>query len=328
MIWMNPISFTVSAEFDGQRVDVFLASHGELGLTRSAVQRLLDDGKVTKNTQHRPEAANSVTLSKSYRVTTGDVITLRIPPPLPGDIKAEDIPLDIVYEDKDIIVINKPRGLVVHPAAGHFGGTLVNALLYYCKGNLSGIGGVERPGIVHRLDKDTSGLMVVAKNDAAHQALSTQLAKRTMERAYHAICLGTIKKEAFTIDLPIGRHPYIRQRMAVRKSELGGGLSPGARQAITHIKILGYLPAHKPRFTVIEARLETGRTHQIRVHMAHIGYPILGDTLYGPEKQPVKTTGQMLHAKRLALVHPSTGEKMLFEIDFPENFYAPIKSVF
>ncbi|MCL2604383.1 MAG: RluA family pseudouridine synthase [Defluviitaleaceae bacterium] len=345
----SPIEIIVPASCGGIRADAFLAACEEAELTRNAAQRLLADGNV-----HRGHKE----LAKSDRVFAGDVITLRIPALASSEITAEDIPLDVVYEDDDIIVINKPRGLVVHPAAGHFNGTLVNALLHHCKGNLSGIGGVERPGIVHRLDKDTSGLLVAAKNDAAHRALCAQLADRTMVRIYHAICLGVIKKEAFTVNAPIGRHPANRQKMAVRNMiglsggnftmgapngslPLGvsngdlpsgipsGSLPSGVREAVTHIRVLERFPVHKPRFTYIEARLETGRTHQIRVHMAHIGHPILGDTLYGPEKQPPKINGchpsgyhpqgQMLHAKRLELIHPSTGKEMVFETEWPEG---------
>lgn len=289
----NPIEVTVSADFDGYRLDVFLTKYEGLNLTRNTAQRLLEEGQITRK---------GVVLGKSYRVTFGDIFLVNLPAPVPSEIKAEEIILDIVYEDNDIIVINKPRGMVVHPAAGHFDGTLVNALLHHCGDCLSGIGGVERPGIVHRLDKDTSGLMVVAKNDTAHQSLSRQLADRSMVRIYHALCLGVMKREPFTINQPIGRHPVNRQKMAVR---------PGARQGVTFVRVLQHLPEHKPKFTLVEARLETGRTHQIRVHMAFIGFPVLGDRLYGPEINNIE--GQMLHATRLELVHPVLNEKMVFE---------------
>ncbi|MCL2203626.1 MAG: RluA family pseudouridine synthase [Defluviitaleaceae bacterium] len=302
---------TVSPDWAGRRVDAFLASCTETGLTRSAAQRLLANGEVKRG---------NVILGKNDRLTPGDILTLSVPPPVSCEIKGENIPLDILYEDPDIIVINKPHGMVVHPSAGHFCGTLVNALLYHCRGNLSGIGGVERPGIVHRLDKDTSGVLVAAKNDAAHVSLSAQLAQRTMGRIYYALCLGVVKKEALAVRLPIGRHPVHRQKMAVRNLPLGNPLPPGVRHAVTHIKTLAYLPAHKPRFTFIEAQLETGRTHQIRVHMAHLGHPILGDTLYGPERQPLKTDRHMLHAAKLKLIHPATGEAMVFEAGLPEGF--------
>ncbi|MCL2499208.1 MAG: RluA family pseudouridine synthase [Defluviitaleaceae bacterium] len=320
-----PLEVIVPKEADGRRADAFLASLGESGLTRNAAQRLLAEGNIKRGTKD---------LCKSDRVYYGDAITIHLPPAVPSEIRAEDIPLDVVYEDNVIIVINKPRGLVVHPAAGHFDGTLVNALLHHCKGNLSGIGGVERPGIVHRLDKDTSGLLVAAKNDAAHVSLSVQLADRTMGRIYHAVCMGVIKKETFTIDAPIGRHPTNRQKMAVRPTAKfsDSGLPAGTRQAITHIKVLKRLPEHNPRYTLIEARLETGRTHQIRVHMAHAGYPILGDTLYGPEKQPKINgsrypQGQMLYAKRLEFLHPSTGEAMAFEGEIPEDMRMALYSI-
>jgi 23S rRNA pseudouridine1911/1915/1917 synthase len=320
------IVIPVPDDMRGQRIDTFLASNAQTRLSRSAVQKYLADGKVT---------CDGVAVSKNYRVSPGNVITLRLAPPLLYEATPEDIPLDIVYEDDDIIVINKPRGLVVHPAAGHFNGTLVNALLYHCGGSLSGICGVQRPGIVHRLDKDTSGLMVAAKNDDAHRSLSGQLAARTVRRVYNAVCLGVIKTDGFTVDQPIGRHPVHRQKMAVRQTKKGmpksnvsnESLPSGVRQAITYVKALDRLPTDKPRFTLCEARLETGRTHQIRVHMAYMGYPVLGDTLYGPEKQPYKTDGQVLHAAGLGFTHPLTGEAMAFEVGLPEYFKKALEQI-
>ena len=302
----EPITVNVPEQAAGLRVDVFLTNNEEVKFSRNALQKMLADGDVTCKTR---------TLAKSHRVTPGEVITLRVPEAVSYDMVPEAIPLDIVYEDHDIIVINKPRGLVVHPAAGHFRGTLVNALLHHCGNSLSGIGGVKRPGIVHRLDKDTSGLLVAAKNDTAHQALSEQLANRTMKRVYRTLCLGRLKprddKPTITVNAPIGRHPVHRQKMAVREA---------GRNAVTHFTVLGYLPNEKPRFTYLEARLETGRTHQIRVHLAYLGFPVLGDVTYGPEKQPCKTNGQILHALQLGLIHPTTKEPMVFETELPDYF--------
>jgi len=328
----------------GLRADVFLA--GDLSaleafpkLTRAAAQKLLDGGAVLRRLTDGKEShgltrdavtavSSFLPVGKSHRVVAGETLRVYVAAALPDEILPEDIPLDIVYEDDDIIVINKPRGLVVHPAAGHFSGTLVNALLWHCRGILSGIGGVERPGIVHRLDKDTSGLMVVAKNDAAHQSLSAQLADRTMGRIYHALCLGVVKAQAFTVDFPIGRHLRDRQKMAVwvpAANAVTLAAPVGYRSSVTHFTVLEYLPndGKKPRLTKIEARLETGRTHQIRVHMAHKGFPIWGDAVYGPDKQPCihgyQPDAQMLHAKRLTLMHPRTGALMEFEAPVAPN---------
>ena len=283
------------------RADVFLAEQID-ALTRNAAQRLLVDGRVTLQGR---------TITKNARLKAGDVVICDIPPPVPYEAEAEAIQLDIVYEDDDIIVINKPRGLVVHPGAGNYTGTLVNALLHHCGDSLSGIGGVMRPGIVHRLDKDTSGLMVAAKNDIAHQALAAQLAAREMGRTYHALCVGRIKTDNQRVDVPIGRHPVHRKKMA---PAITGRTK--ARDAVTHITVLEWLP----RFTLVEARLETGRTHQIRVHLAYIGHPVLGDTMYGPKKPPFGVDGQVLHAKRLTLKHPTTNKEMVFEVPLPEYF--------
>ena len=291
----------VAEAFDDSRADVFLAESID-SLTRSAATRLLSEGQVTRG---------GLPLRKNDRLRAGDIVMCNIPPPESYEVAAEAIPLDIVFEDADIVVVNKPRGLVVHPAAGNYTGTLVNALLHHLGPSLSGIGGVLRPGIVHRLDKDTSGLIVVAKNDAAHQALATQLATREMGRVYHALCIGRVKQDSRRIDIPIGRHHIDRKKMAAIAR-------PGvkSREAVTNVTVLERLP----RFTLVEARLETGRTHQIRVHMSHIGYPVLGDPLYGPKKQPFGTGGQVLHAKALKLRHPSTGVDMDFEVPLPDYF--------
>lgn len=325
---------TVPDEAAGQRADVFLTAvcDGEdnIELTRSAVQRLLGDGDVVL-----VGSAVETRIAKSYRVAAGDTLRVRIPAPIQSKILPEKIPLETIYEDDDIIVVNKPAGLVVHPGAGHSSGTLVNALLYHCAGNLSGIGGVERPGIVHRLDKDTSGLIVAAKNDVAHRSLTAQLADRTMTRIYNALCVGHIKSDVFTVDVPVGRHPRDRQRMAAwtghsRRGGVAVGntsvLPAGYRHAVTHITVLERVPS--PRLSLIEARLETGRTHQIRVHMAHVGYPVWGDTVYSRAKQPPakegnNPTAQMLHARRLELVHPVTGRAMIFETSVQPHKFLP-----
>jgi len=302
-------SLVVSNKYDNARADVFLAENLE-DITRSAAVRLISEGHVhliSKDTT----TCGGILIKKNSRVRTGDIIMCNIPPALPYEAVAEHIPLDIVYEDNDIIVINKPRGLVVHPAAGHYSGTLVNALLYHCGSSLSGIGGVLRPGIVHRLDKDTSGLMVVAKNDTAHTSLANQLASRQMQRYYQALCIGRIKQDTRRIDVPIGRHPKDRKKMASIVDQ-----RQKSRNAVTHITVLERFS----RFTLVEAQLETGRTHQIRVHLSYIGHPVLGDPLYGPNKQPFNTQGQVLHSKKLSLCHPTTQETMNFEVSLPEYF--------
>jgi len=297
----NETKLAVCDKYIGMRADIFL-SESIVGLTRSAAGKLLAGGYVT---------CRGVPVRKNDRLKANDIVMCAIPTPATYAATAEDIPLDIIHEDADIIVINKPRSLVVHPAAGHFSGTLVNALLHHCGGSLSGIGGVQRPGIVHRLDKDTSGVMVVAKNDAAHQSLSTQLANRQMGRVYQAVTIGRVKTETQTVNIPIGRHPIDRKKMAVFTRHDGR-----CREALTHLTVLEQFS----RFTLLQARLETGRTHQIRVHLAHIGYPVLGDVVYGPKKQPFNTDGQVLHAKLLILRHPRTGEEMVFDAPLPDYF--------
>ena len=299
---MNKI--IVPPEADGTRADIFFAALEGI-TTRSAAQKIL--------------ALNGI--SKNHRVKAGEVFEFEIPAPVPLEATAENIPIQIVYEDADLLVIDKPRGLVVHPAAGHSAGTLVNALLYHCE--LSGIGGVLRPGIVHRLDKDTSGLMVVAKNDVAHVALAAQLERREMHREYNALCVGVLKKERLRIDLPIGRHPRDRKRMAVLTAS-PGQVSPGrAREAATNIEVLERFRNH----TLLAARLETGRTHQIRVHMAFVGHPVLGDTVYGAARQPFGLEGQVLHAVKIGFTHPSSGEEMVFSSPLPEYFNEAIRRI-
>jgi len=304
----NELHLVVSDVFDGERADIFLAESIE-SLSRSAAGKLLAESQVTRD---------GLLMRKNDRMRAGDIVICNIPSPAPCEALAEDIPLDIIYEDADIIVVNKPRSLVVHPAAGHFTGTLVNALLHHSGGSLSGIGGVQRPGIVHRLDKDTSGLMVVAKNDMAHQALAAQLASREMGRIYQAICIGRVKLDTQTINIPIGRHPVDRKKMAVFTHQNGK-----SREAVTYVTVLERFS----RFTLVEARLETGRTHQIRVHLSHIGHPVLGDPAYGPKKQPFNTDGQVLHAKALSLRHPATGELMEFDAPLPDYFASALTNV-
>lgn len=301
---MKTLECTAAAADKGRRLDAFLAA--AFDLSRSAVERLLGEGAVTV-TPGRAE--------KNYRITGGEHVTLRLPDPVPDKAEPENIPLDIVYEDGDIAVINKPAGLVVHPAAGNERGTLVNALLYHCGDSLSGVGGVSRPGIVHRIDKDTSGLLVIAKNDRAHQALSAALKVHDVARIYEAVVLGNIKEESGTVDAPVGRNPADRKKMAVVKNGAG-------RAAVTHYTVIERFG----RMTHVRCQLETGRTHQIRVHMAHIGHPLLGDPVYGGNGTSFERLhkgllhGQCLHAGTLSLTHPTTGERMTFSVPPPPDF--------
>lgn len=281
----------------GKRLDK-LVSEQLPELTRSAVQHLMQDGCVT--IAGKP-------VKKNTRASAGDVITVELPEPREVEIEPENIPLDIVYEDGDIIVVNKPKGMVVHPAPGNWSGTLVNALMYHCGDSLSGINGEIRPGIVHRIDKDTSGLLVVAKNDRAHQSLAEQIKVHSAGRRYFAVVYGTPREQKGTVNAPIARHPIDRKKMAV----LAGG-----REAITHYEVLEQYAG----YSYLTFLLETGRTHQIRVHMAHIGHPIIGDPLYGPAKDKWKLQGQCLHAGELTLTHPATGERMTFQAPLPAYF--------
>ena len=313
----------VPHEAKGTRIDVFLANYADGIATRNAAQKLLDAGKVQ---------VGGKAVRKRHIVGAGDEVSYE--PPKPAMIVAtpENIPLDIIFEDDDIIIINKPKGMVVHPAPGHYNGTLVNALLFHAKNQLSSIGGEFRPGIVHRLDKDTSGLMAVAKNDIAHAFLAKQLANREMGRIYLALCHGRIKQEEFTIDLSLGRHPKDRKRMAV-------SLNKG-KPAVTHVKVLEYIAHKNKNATFIEAKLSTGRTHQIRVHLAHINHPIVGDEVYGTavnrkdkcgrceaaayceakSSDKSEGIGQILHAAKLNLVHPKTNEQIEFAAPLPGYF--------
>ena len=283
---------------DGERIDKYLAS--ELSdLTRSYIQKLIKDGDVS---------VNGKVIKANYRLSVEDEVIVHIPDLMEPDIVAEDIPIDIIYEDEDILIVNKPKGMVVHPAAGHYTGTLVNALMYHCGDRLSGINGVLRPGIVHRIDIDTTGSLLVCKNDIAHQKLALQLKDHSITRIYHAIVHGNIKEDEGTVDAPIGRHPVDRKKMAVNYKN--------GREAVTHYKVLERFGD----YTYIACQLETGRTHQIRVHMSSIRHPLLGDKVYGPLKCPFSLQGQTLHAKILGIEHPRTGEYMEFDAPLPEYF--------
>ena len=301
---MEPILLRASEESKNQRLDAFLESSLD-GLTRSQATRLIESGEV---------AVNGRAVGKSYKLAGGEDIAVTLPEPEPVEAVPQDIPLDVVYEDADVIVVNKPSGMVVHPAPGHPDGTLVNALLYHCAGTLSGIGGALRPGIVHRIDRDTSGLIIAAKNDAAHQYLSAQLADHTLARTYECIVVGALREDRGTVDAPIARHPADRKRMAV---------VAGGREAVTHWEVI----ARYPGYTHVRCRLETGRTHQIRVHMASIGHPLLGDTLYSSGRSPYKLQGQTLHAMTIGFIHPRTREYMEVTAPLPEYFEKILKDL-
>lgn len=290
----------LKAGVGGLRLDKLLAAELE-GMSRSAIQNLIAGGYVT---------ADGVTLAKSAKLALGQEIRVMLPEPTNLDLVAEDIPLDVVYEDKDLLVVNKAKGMVVHPAPGNYTGTLVNALLYYCGESLSGINGVLRPGIVHRIDKDTSGLLLVAKNDFAHQGLAAQIQAHSLTREYRAVVYGNVRDDAGVVNAPIGRHPVERKRMAV----LPG--NPSAREAVTHY----FVEERLPGFTYLRLRLETGRTHQIRVHMAYTGHPVAGDPVYGPKKVITELGGQCLHAGLIGFLHPRTGEYLEFSAELPEYF--------
>ena len=300
------MTYTAKELDTGKRLDVIVSEICDI--SRSASQRLISDGCVLVGGKIE---------SKKYSVSENDRIDVTLPEIRESEVIAENIPLNVVYEDEDIIVVNKPSGMVVHPAPGNYSGTLVNALLYHCKGTLSGIGGVIRPGIVHRIDKDTSGLLVVAKNDAAHIALSEQMSYHGVVREYHALARGGFKADFGTVNAPIGRHPIDRKRMAVLKNT-----DSSAREAITHYEVL----ERYEDITYLRLKLETGRTHQIRVHMAYLGHSLLGDEVYSSNKIRFEKLhaplfdGQMLHAKALAFKHPRTNEQMYFECELPDNF--------
>ena len=294
---MPLISLIVSAEEEGERIDKYLNASLE-DLSRSYIQKQIADNRLFVN--DNPVRSN-------YRIKADDNISFEIPENIVPDIKPENIPIDIMYEDEDVCIVNKPQGMVVHPANGHYEGTLVNALMYHLNGRLSGINGVLRPGIVHRIDKDTSGLLIICKNDNSHIKISEQLKDHSCMRTYHAIVHGNIDKDEFTIDEPIGRSDKDRKKMAVKQ---------GGKQAVTHIKVLERFKG----YTYVECKLETGRTHQIRVHMAYMNHPLLGDKVYNTIKEPFETAGQQLHAKTIGFKSPTTGEFKLFDSDLPEYF--------
>lgn len=295
---LNEFYFVITEEMEDERVDRALSELID-SLSRSYIQKLLSEGGITVNGKR---------IKSSYRVKSDDQIRVIVPAAITPDIVPENIPLDILFEDNDVIIINKPKGMVVHPAPGHYSGTLVNALLYHCSGKLSGINGVLRPGIVHRIDRDTTGSIIACKNDKAHASIAQQLKEHTIVRKYHAIVHGSLKDDEGSIHTMIGRHPSDRKKMAV--------LKVGGKDAITHYKVLKRFE----KYTYIECRLETGRTHQIRVHMAYLGHPLLGDTVYGPANCPYKLEGQTLHAKILGFCHPQTNEYIETDAPLPEYF--------
>lgn len=290
--------FVVSAEDAGERIDKVISLSID-SFSRSAVQKLIDEGNVS---------VNSVVITKNYKVRAGDKITVVMPKPRELEVTAENIPLDIRYEDDDLLVVNKKKGMVVHPASGNYDGTLVNALLYHCKDSLSGINGVIRPGIVHRIDKDTSGLLIVAKNDFAHISLAEQIKAHTFTREYQSVVYGKMKNEEGTVDAPIGRHPVDRKKMTVTPKN--------SKNATTHYKVV----KQYKDFTHLALRLETGRTHQIRVHMSYIGHPVAGDSVYGPKKVIEYLGGQCLHAGLIGFKHPRTNKYIEIESELPDYF--------
>lgn len=295
---MNEVVFDISPEMEDERIDKCISNYME-DLSRSYIQKIIKDGNVFVN-NHAVKA--------NYRVKTEDSIRFILPDSVEPDIPAQDIPLDILYEDCDVLVVNKPKNMVVHPAPGHYEGTLVNAIMYHCKGELSGINGVMRPGIVHRIDKDTTGSLIVCKNDASHNAIASLLKTHDITRKYRAIVYGNIVEENGTVDAPIGRHPNNRKKMAINEKN--------GKRAVTHYSVLERFG----KYTYIECQLETGRTHQIRVHMASIGHPLLGDEVYSDRKSPFKLEGQVLHAMTIGFKHPQNGEYMEFEAPLPEYF--------
>jgi len=294
---MHKYVFKITEELEGERIDKALGGLID-SLSRSFIQKFIKDGMVTVNGQ---------IVKQSCKVFTDDEVVFELPDAVEPDIPAENIPLDILYEDQDVIVVNKPKGMVVHPAAGHYTGTLVNALMFYCGQDLSGINGVMRPGIVHRIDMDTTGSLIICKNDKAHNSIAAQLKEHSINRIYHAICYGNIKEDEGIIEKPIGRHSVDRKKMAV---------NPNGKEAVTHYKVLKRFG----NYTYISCKLETGRTHQIRVHMASIGHPLLGDEVYSGRTSTFKLKGQCLHAMTLGFIHPQTGEYVEVNAPLPEYF--------
>lgn len=295
---MNEFSITVEQEYEGERLDKFLSLLVN-EISRSAIQRHIENGRVT---------VNGKAVGKNYRVSTDDVVLMLESELKPLDAEPENIPLDIVYEDNDLLVVNKPRGMVVHPAPGNYSKTLVNALLFHCKDSLSGINGVLRPGIVHRIDKDTSGLLVVAKNDIAHLGLAEQIKEHSFTREYNAVVCGKMKNEIGTVNAPIGRNPRDRKKMCVTEQN--------SKNAVTHYKVIKEYNG----YSHISLELETGRTHQIRVHMAYLGHPVAGDPVYGNDKKSAELHGQCLHAIKIGFIHPISGEYLEFTTDLPDYF--------
>ncbi len=295
---MDMFRFQITEEMEEERIDKCVSLLAG-SLSRSFIQKMIKEGNVL---------VNGVPVKGSYRVKAEDEVAFSLPEAVEPDILPENIPLDILYEDRDVIVVNKPKGMVVHPAAGHYSGTLVNALMYHCGGELSGINGVLRPGIVHRIDRDTTGSVIACKNDKAHNSIAAQLKEHSITRRYLAVCHGVLKEETGTIDRPIGRHRTDRKKMAV--NEVNG------KRAVTHYRVLKRFE----KYTYIECELETGRTHQIRVHMASIGHPLLGDTVYSNQKSPYRLEGQTLHAAVLGFLHPESGEYLEIEAPLPDYF--------
>ncbi|MDE6916405.1 MAG: RluA family pseudouridine synthase [Lachnospiraceae bacterium] len=295
---MNEVVFEITPEMEDERIDKCITSYMD-DLSRSYIQKMIKDGNV---------CVNDAAVKANYRARVDDRVRFVIPDSVEPDLPAQDIPLDILYEDADILIVNKPKNMVVHPAPGHYEGTLVNAVLFHCRGALSGINGVMRPGIVHRIDKDTTGSIIVCKNDEAHNAVAELLKTHDITRKYRAIVHGVIKDEGGTVDAPIGRHPNDRKKMAVNEKN--------GRRAVTHYRVLERFG----QYTYIECQLETGRTHQIRVHMASIGHPLLGDTMYSGRTAPFHLEGQVLHAMTIGLIHPRSGEYVTFEAPLPAYF--------
>ena len=300
---MDIFKFLINDEWEGLRIDKYLSSNLDF-LSRSYIQKMIQEQNVS---------VNGKIVKANYCLKEDDEIEFQLPPNVEPDIEPEDIPLDVLYEDNDVIVVNKPKGMVVHPAAGHYSGTLVNALMYHCKDSLSGINGIMRPGIVHRIDKDTTGSLIICKNDNSHEIIAEQLKEHSIVRKYRAICMGIIKEDELTINAPIGRHPVERKKMAINEKN--------GKTAVTHVKVLKRLK----NATYIECRLETGRTHQIRVHLSSMGHPLLGDEIYGDTKNKHKLQGQTLHAYILGFKHPTTNEYIETTASIPSYFNKLLK---